>query len=71
MAEPAHEPESPGGDPYLTDLAVRERRNAAFVGMIRDWLDDETGFEESTWPVLRASLERERAISDEAPLFDR
>lgn len=70
MAEPAIDRELEAGDPYLVNAAERQRRNSAFVRMIRDWLDDETGYDESTWPIVRDGVERERAIAGDAPLFD-
>ncbi len=69
MAEPAIDLDIPAGVPYLTDDAERRRRNGVFVRMVRDWLDDETGFDESTWPVLRSALDRERTIAGESLLF--
>ena len=38
------------------------------VQLLDEWMADETGYDEETWPELKAALERERLSS--RPLFD-
>jgi len=36
--------------------------------LLDEWMADESGYDEETWPELKAALERERLSS--RPLFD-
>ena len=39
-----------------------ERREAA-IALLDEWLADESGYDEATWPRLKASIERNRLSS--------
>lgn len=43
------------------DRATLRRRNAKVRQLIQTWLNDESGYEEETWPLLKRRLNRNRA----------
>jgi hypothetical protein len=47
---------------------VRPSRAADAIALIDRWLNDETDYDEKTWPELKAALDRDR-LSDRK-LFD-
>jgi len=40
--------------------ALRRQRNDALIRMLEEWLADESGYDEETWPELKANLEANR-----------
>ncbi len=42
----------------------KSQRNAAARQLLQDWLADESGYDEETWPVLKQALEQNRASSN-------
>ena len=40
------------------------------VRLVEGWLADDSGYDEATWPDLKAALDRERAADAARPLFD-
>ncbi|HVA45656.1 MAG TPA: hypothetical protein VNH11_04650 [Pirellulales bacterium] len=40
------------------------------IDLFRDWLTDESGYDEETWPKLKNALNRERARVGARRLFD-
>jgi Fe-S cluster assembly ATPase SufC len=42
-----------------TQLHRKERREAA-IALIDEWLANDSGYDEETWPVVAASLNRNR-----------
>jgi hypothetical protein len=38
------------------------------IALLDEWLDDETGYDEETWPGLKAAIDRDRPSSRR--LFD-
>ena len=41
----------------------KSQRNAAARQLLQEWLADESGYDEETWPVLKQALEQNRAAS--------
>lgn len=48
----------------------KSQRNAAARQLLQDWLADESGYDEETWPVLKQALEQNRASSNRRLLSD-
>ncbi len=53
-------------DPRTED---RRRRNAAAIALLDEWMADESGYDEETWPLLRDALDRERERVGARKLF--
>lgn len=49
------------------DDEIRERNRAA-EALIREWLADESGYDEATWPELAEALDRSRRAVGARPL---
>lgn len=41
----------------------RKTRNQAILRLLKDWLDDKSGYDEQTWPALKEAIERDRLSS--------
>ena len=41
-------------------LAARQAKNAAVIRLIDEWLADESGYDEETWPMVKAGIEDNR-----------
>lgn len=54
----------------LDRLEAASPKVKALIGLFRDWLTDETGYDEETWPKLKNALDRERARTGARRLFD-
>lgn len=39
---------------------TRSARNAAVIALLEEWLADETGYDEATWPTLKEGIEQSR-----------
>ena len=37
-----------------------EKRNRAALGLLEEWLADDTGYDERVWPELKKALEEDR-----------
>ncbi len=48
---------SGGGSAVPADLMTRNR---AEIRLLDEWLADESGYDEETWPMLRAALQANR-----------
>ena len=38
----------------------RLKRNAALIRLLHQWLADESGYDEATWPVVKQAIEEHR-----------
>lgn len=54
----------------LNRLEAASPKSAAMIELFRDWLTDESGYDEQTWPKLKSALNRERARIGARELFD-
>jgi hypothetical protein len=62
---------SPLGNPRYTKSTLNGERQARVEELIRlldEWMDDDSSYDEETWPELKAGLERNRLSSRR--LFD-
>ena len=53
----------------LTNILHREQ-NQRVINALDDWMNDESGYDEATWPALAAALDHERDQRDMRKLFD-
>ena len=44
----------------LRKVEERRRRNEAMIQLLDEWMADESGYDEETWPLLKEALDRER-----------
>ncbi len=42
---------------------TNRQRNSAALRLVRDWLSDESGYDEETWPQLKRAMEDNRHSS--------
>jgi len=42
-------------------MAVRRKENEKILRLLEEWWTDESGYDEKAWPVLKKSLEENRA----------
>ncbi len=55
---------APGPTPDAHDEGgARRRRNAAVIHLIKEWLADESGYDETTWDALKAVMKESRRTS--------
>jgi hypothetical protein len=47
----------------LAALPPRSRRHAALLKLLDQWLEDASGYDERTWPILKARIEESRTSS--------
>lgn len=52
----------------LSENELRERNNALRL-LFQEWLADESGYDEATWPVVKRLIE-ENALSSRSPFCD-
>jgi hypothetical protein len=59
-----------GSPPFRLDISPEElaRRHAELLAEMQKWMEDESGHDEETWPILKAGLIANRG-PDERPLF--
>lgn len=43
------------------ELRLAQPKSAPIAALLRRWLDDESGYDEETWPRLKKALDRQRA----------
>lgn len=53
-------------DPAIEDL---RRRNDAVMRLLDEWMADESGYDEETWPLLKEALNQERERVGARKLF--
>jgi hypothetical protein len=53
--------------PVLEEIAINKATSAA-IALLDTWLSDDSGYDEETWPELKAGLERDRLSARK--LFD-
>jgi hypothetical protein len=53
---------APKQSPGLTNGADtnRQARNQAAIGLLREWMADDSGYDAKVWPSLRNAIERNR-----------
>lgn len=54
----------------LDRLETASPQAEGLVALFRDWLTDESGYDEETWPKLKSALNRERDRIGARRLFD-
>lgn len=54
----------------LGDIEPDSPKATALIAMLRSWLDDESGYDEQTWPKLTKALDAERKRVGARRLFD-
>jgi len=54
-------------DASMHDPEERRRRNEAVIRLLDEWMADESGYDEATWPALKKALNRNR--DSHRPLF--
>lgn len=47
-----------------TEVKLQRQRNAAAQQLLHEWLANESGYDEETWPMLKQALEENRASSN-------
>lgn len=47
----------------------RRDRNDEVIRLLDEWLADESGYDEETWPLLKEALNRERELVGAPKLF--
>ena len=56
----SHEADIAKGLERLEKLRAESPKAAVAIELLNAWLTDESGYDEETWPKLKAALERER-----------
>ena len=54
----------------LNRVEATSPKAKAMIELFRDWLTDESGYDEQTWPKLKKALDRERTRIGARRLFD-
>ena len=49
--------------PAVNTTAAQRAKNQAAIRMLEEWMADESGYDEETWPVLKEALDRDRLSS--------
>jgi hypothetical protein len=52
--------ERPAQIPLVIDSEEQRIRNEALIQLIREWLADESGYDEETWPIVKQLIEENR-----------
>lgn len=55
--DPTHTTQQLGG---RSDIEEVRKRNTAARHLLQEWLADESGYDEETWPLLKEGLEANR-----------
>lgn len=53
----------------IADAEDRRNRNDEMIRLLDEWLADESGYDEETWPLLKEALNRERELVGAPKLF--
>ena len=54
----------------IDQLHAKSPQGGRVLSLLKTWLGDDSGYDEETWPVLKNSLNRERARIGARRLFD-
>jgi hypothetical protein len=54
----------------IDQLHAKSPQGARLLSLLKTWLGDDSGYDEETWPVLKKSLNRERARVGARRLLD-
>lgn len=54
---------------FARDSEVQRRKNQKALALLREWLADESGYDERTWPILKKAIEENR-LSDRKRFSD-
>jgi hypothetical protein len=54
----------------LDQLSSVSPKTARTIALLKEWLSDESGYDEQTWPQLKVGLDRERRRLGARRLFD-
>jgi len=54
----------------LNQLKPKSAKAARAIALFKSWLEDESGYDEETWPKLKRALNRERDRVGARRLFD-
>lgn len=54
----------------LDALKPTTPKAAAMIALLKSWLQDESGYDEETWPKLKKALDDERRRQGARTLFD-
>lgn len=49
-----------GGLQRRRGIPSRRERHAAVIALLDEWLADESGYDETTWPILKEEIEKSR-----------
>ncbi|HLO48452.1 MAG TPA: hypothetical protein VK211_08580 [Kamptonema sp.] len=63
--EPQIQPKTISSTEPLTPEQVQK-----VIELLDEWMADESGYDEETWPELKAAIEKERDIVSAQRLFD-
>ena len=66
----AHEQQIAQALAAIDRLDAKSPQGAQVLSLLKTWLGDESGYDEETWPLLKKSLNRERARVGARRLFD-
>jgi len=44
-----------------SDLTVQETKNEAAIRLLREWMADESGYDEQVWPIVKKAIEENRS----------
>lgn len=54
----------------IDELTPPDAKTAEFFELLKEWLQDESGYDEETWPQLKKALDAERTRVGARRLFD-
>ena len=54
----------------LEELEPANPRGEEVIALLRSWLEDDSGYDEETWPELKKRLDQERRAQGVRGLFD-
>ncbi len=43
-----------------SDVDAQRAMNASAIRLLRDWMADESGYDEATWPLVKRTIEANR-----------
>jgi len=54
----------------IEGIEVTTPRAAKVISLLKSWLKDDSGYDERTWPKLKAAIDEQRRRVGSAKLFD-
>ena len=63
------EPQNPPKTPSLIEPLSQERIDK-LIQLLDEWMADDSGYDEDTWPELKEALDKERDLVSAERLFD-